>query len=401
MSRALAPDWLPVDDTPGDALERADALARRLATTAVARDRAGGHAATEREWVRESGLLRLSVPAVFGGEGAGWRTVMKCVRRIAQADSALAHVFAFHHLQMATVLMYGAPTQQRTLLTETVEQNLFWGNALNPLDRRAVATEAEPQYRVDGAKSFCSGAVGSDRLVISAWHDATQTALVATVPTRRQGIAVKGDWDAFGQRQTDSGSVTFDRVALHPEEVLVPPGAGMSPSMTLRSQVAQLIMANLYLGVGQGAFEEARRYTAQEARAWGASGVARAVDDPLVQLRYGELAVLLRPAELAADAAGQAMDAAVARGRHLTAAERGEVAIAVAGAKVLAHRAGLEVSSTMFEQMGARATSGRLGLDRFWRNVRVHTLHDPVDYKLRDLGRHALDGRHPEPGPYA
>ncbi len=73
----------------------------------------------------------------------------------------------------------------------------------------------------------------------------------------------------------------------------------------------------------------------------------------------------------------------------------------VAQAKVLAHKAALEVSSQFFELTGARATSGRLGLDRFWRNARVHTLHDPVDYKYRDVGRYLLEGLYPEPTSYS
>jgi hypothetical protein len=31
----------------------------------------------------------------------------------------------------------------------------------------------------------------------------------------------------------------------------------------------------------------------------------------------------------------------------------------------------------------------------------VHTLHDPVAYKIRDLGRYALDGVLPEPTAYS
>jgi alkylation response protein AidB-like acyl-CoA dehydrogenase len=110
---------------------------------------------------------------------------------------------------------------------------------------------------------------------------------------------------------------------------------------------------------------------------------------------------LLRPAIALADRAAQLVDDAFRRGAELTAAERGEVAIAVAEAKVLAHRAGVEVSSQLFELTGARSTSARYGLDRFWRNVRVHTLHDPVDYKLRDIGRHVLTGAWPEPTSYS
>ncbi len=88
-------------------------------------------------------------------------------------------------------------------------------------------------------------------------------------------------------------------------------------------------------------------------------------------------------------------------GDAVTAADRGRVAIAVAEAKAVAHRAAVEVSSQIFELTGASATSARFGLDRFWRNARVHTLHDPIDYKLRDLGRHALTGSFPEPSSYS
>src|SRR5215217_1717991 len=81
------------------AVDIAAALARRLADTAVERDKAGGHAAQEREWIRDSGLLTLSIPTEFGGQGADWATVYRTIRTLAGADSALAHVFAFHHLQ--------------------------------------------------------------------------------------------------------------------------------------------------------------------------------------------------------------------------------------------------------------------------------------------------------------
>jgi hypothetical protein len=32
----------------------------------------------------------------------------------------------------------------------------------------------------------------------------------------------------------------------------------------------------------------------------------------------------------------------------------------------------------------------------FWRNVRTHTLHDPVDYKIRELGEWALNQKIPK-----
>lgn len=88
-------------------------------------------------------------------------------------------------------------------------------------------------------------------------------------------------------------------------------------------------------------------------------------------------------------------------GNALTAAERGTLAIAVAAAKVATTRASLEIARRMFEVTGARATTAALRLDRYWRNLRVHTLHDPVDYKVRKLGDWVLNDRYPVPSFYA
>jgi len=391
----------PSSLSQADALALAEPVAQALAASAVHRDQTGGHAAAERERIRESGLLALSIPSEFGGLGASWPTFYRVLRRLAQADSALAHVFAFHHLQLAGVLLYGNAEQQERLFGQTLAQRWFWGNALNPLDKRLAAADSPSGYRLDGVKSFASGSVGSDMLTVSAWHTPTHSPLIAVLPTRADGITVHADWDAFGQRQTDSGTVSFEAVTLPQADVLQRPGITPSPRATLRSQIAQLIMANLYLGIAQGALAAGLRFNREEARPWFQSAVAASVDDPFVQHRYGELRLLVRPAEALTDAAADTLQQALDQGGALTAAGRGQVAIAVAEAKVLAHRAAVEVSSQVFELTGARSTSARYGFDRFWRNARVHTLHDPVDYKLRDIGRYALSGEWPEPTAYS
>lgn len=403
MPFALHSRALPTatSDQQEDALAIATALADQLASTAVERDRAGGHAQQEREWIRASGLLTLSIPVEFGGQGADWSLVFQVIRLLAKADSALAHVFAFHHLQLAGIQLYGNAQQQRRLLAATVEQSFFWGNALNPLDKRTTATRTDGGYILNGIKSFSSGSVGAEWLMISAWDEQTQSALIAAVPTTQKGISVQADWDAFGQKQTDSGNVHFENVYLPADLILQAPATLPTAQATLRSQVAQLIMTNLYLGIGLGAFDAARQYTQEQARAWFSAGVEKATDDPFIQHRYGELWLLLRPAVALADQAAASLEKAFRQGPLVTAETRGELAIAVAEAKCLAHRAGIEVSSQMFELTGARSTSARFGYDRFWRNVRVHTLHDPIDYKLRDLGRYVLNGSFPEPTAYS
>jgi alkylation response protein AidB-like acyl-CoA dehydrogenase len=386
-----------------DPIAAAHGLAARVAATAVERDRLGGHAAREREWIRASGLLALSVPREFGGTGADWKTIGAVVRIVARTDSALAHLLGVHHLQVAGIRLAGTARQQRRLLTETIDRDLFWGDALNPLDKRLVATPTAGGYVLNGTKGFASGAVGADWFTVGAWDPLAHGTLVAVLPATRAGIDVQADWDAFGQRQTDSGTVSFAGVTLTEDDVLQPAARAATPQATLRAQVAQLILTNTYVGLAEGALDAARGYLRGDARPWFASSleVAVATDDPYVQHRFGQFRVLVRPAQALADLATAALDDAFARGAHLTARERGDVAVAVAEAKVVAHKAAIEIGSQIFELMGDRSTAARHGFDRYWRNARVHTLHDPVDYKLRDIGRHALDGTAPEPTAYA
>jgi alkylation response protein AidB-like acyl-CoA dehydrogenase len=120
-----------------------------------------------------------------------------------------------------------------------------------------------------------------------------------------------------------------------------------------------------------------------------------------VLTHYGDFWLALQGARMLLDHAAAAFDQAWLRGTSLDEHERGQVAVAVAAAKVASTRASLEVAHRMFEVTGARATTAALRLDRYWRNLRVHTLHDPVDYKLRELGDWALNARLPQPSFYS
>jgi alkylation response protein AidB-like acyl-CoA dehydrogenase len=392
---------LTATDVTREPLALAGAIASDLEATAVERDRLGGTPKRERDALRESGLLTLLVPVKLGGAGATWSTTLRAVRTIARADGSLGHVFGFQHLLLATVRLFGARTQFESLARATVAGRWFWGNALNPLDPRTRIVRNGDDYLLRGEKSFCSGARDADVLVVSATDPSTGKLVVAAIPSDRAGVLARGDWDNMGQRQTDSGSVAFDDVVVRASELLVDPGPLGSTFATLRPLIAQLTLCNVYLGIAEGALGAARAVTLERGRAWFASGVERIVDDPFVLATLGDLWAELEAARHVTEAAAASLDRAWARGEALTSNERGAAAIAIAAAKITTTRAGLEVASRMFDAAGARATTARLGLDRFWRNLRTHTLHDPVDYKRRDVGRWFLTDAWPAPSFYS
>ncbi len=377
------------------------ALCAELEATAVARDKQGGSAFEQHALLRASGLTALAVPQAYGGAQAPWSLILRAVRRIAQSDSSLGHIFAFQHLQVATVLLFGSPAQQQRLLQGTVQHRWLWGNAVNARDTRLDVQPQGDGFVLQGIKSFCSGTRGSDMMTVSvALGTAPAERLFATIPTTREGVTALDDWDAIGQRQTDSGTVRFEAVPIHADEILRDPGPASSPYATLRNMLAQTMLTENYLGNALGALRLAADYTREHAKAWAMAGVQEAVEDPYLLLRGGDLWMQLRGAVALSELANRHFDQAWQQGLALTAAQRGALSVDVAAARSLAARTALQVTSQIFEMVGARATANRNGFDRFWRNVRTHTLHDPIDYRLKEVGRWLLTGAPPNPYSY-
>lgn len=381
-------------------LEIAQKLAKTFSKTAAERDKTGGNPKKERDLIRESGLLSLSIPSEFGGRGADWKTVFKTIQSIAQVDSSLAHVYGFHHLLIATVQLFSQPEQYRKWFEQTAKENFFWGNTLNPLDRRTTASKiSETEYIFHGDKSFCSGSIDSDILLCSGYNDAGKL-LIGVIPTAREGVSFLGDWNNMGQRQTDSGTSHFEQVKIHEDELLLNPGPLSTPYSSLRPLIAQLIFVHMFLGVAEGAFDLAKQ-TVQSQKAWSKSLVENAVNDPFTQKHFAEFYVQLEGVRLLANKAIETLQQAWNVGENLTAEQRGEVSIAIATAKIAATNTSLYITQNIFQVMGARATTAKLNLDRFWRNVRTQTLHDPVDYKYQEIGEWVLTGKVPDPSFYS
>ncbi|THU02565.1 monooxygenase [Lampropedia puyangensis] len=381
--------------------EVAQGLAQQFAATAAVRDLQGGTPLAERQALRESGLLRLSIPQQWGGLGADWVQTLDAVRTIATADSSLAHVLGFQHLHLATVQLFGEPAQWQPWLEQTARLNWFWGNTLNPLDRRTIATRQEGYWEFSGKKSFTSGALDSQMLVASAIDALSGQLLIGVVPSERSGISLLHDWNNMGQRQTDSGSALFERVRVEQAELLLKPGPLSTVRSTLRPLLAQLIFVHLFLGIAQGAFEQAKTYTQQQAQPWFKSDAETASKDVHVLALFGEFWSALEATRLLALQAAELFEAAWQAEDAITVEQRGRVAVAVTAAKVAASRSGLDLTSRLFEATGARATHAALRFDRFWRNLRTQTLHDPLHYKLQELGDWALNGDFPAPSFYS
>jgi alkylation response protein AidB-like acyl-CoA dehydrogenase len=373
----------------------ATTLSKTLAQNAVERDLQAGIPDEEVKLLRQAGLLPLVVPHKYGGIGASWIEAFQVVRELAKADGSIGQLYANHITLSIAAQVAGTPTQAEYYQKITAEQNLFWGNAINTRDARLKIEPEGNHYRVNGVKSFGTGVTVADMRVFSAMQDGMDMPLLFVIPRDREGVIYNHDWDNMGQRRTASGSFTFYNVFVKRDEIMGPPPAPGNAFSTLLYVIVQLTKVNVYLGIVEGAFEAAREYTTTTTRPWITSGVERAAKDPYILHHYGELWMELKAAIGLVNQAAEQVQAAWDKGESLTHEERGEAAIAVAIAKAFTTQMGLKLTSRIFEVMGARSTARQNGFDRYWRDLRTFTLHDPVDYKLRSIGDWVLNGEFP------
>jgi alkylation response protein AidB-like acyl-CoA dehydrogenase len=365
-------------------------VAAALQADAAERDRAGALPVTEVDLLRQSGLLEVLTTD-------GWAAANAVARTVSAADASIGHLLGYHYLQQWRTGLFGPQARS--------EPGWFWAGVSNPLDADLTMTPVGDGFVVDGFKTFATGAAVADRLVVSATRTDTDEKTTFVIDARAPGLSHPGGWDNIGQRLTASGGVRFEGVRVESHDVLGiqpdEPDDPRSPRLSLAALGFQLMLAQVYVGLALGSLDAAAVYTRDHARAWTLSDVATAAEDPYILAGYGELLAMARAAGHAVDSAVAALGAAEERGYDLTTDERAEVAIAVSTAKIAASRAAMETTSKVFEFTGARSTGGKYCFDRFWRNARTLTLHDPISYKAREVGAHFLTGTPPVPSGYS
>ena len=366
---------------------------------AVHRDKLGGRPTEQIRLLKQSGLPSAQIPVQYGGKGASWLSILRVVREFARTDGSLAHLFGYHHLPLNLVLFRGSNAQKDRLLRASAAGNLVWGNSGNAMSKTSSGRRTDNGWLVNGKRPFSSGSHIADYIQIS-FENAEGDRLTAAVPADRDGIVIEDDWDGIGQRQTGSGTVSFHDLAIEDDELISSPAIPLTPYTSLTSLLQQSVLLNVFVGSAQGALEEGRAYTTTLSRPWIYSGVEKHTDDPWIKRQYGDLYIRTLAAAELADKAARSLDAAFHQGPGLTHEDRGAAAIDIATANIYAGEIGLAVSSEIFEVMGARSATTANGFDRFWRNVRTHTLHNPAEYKKRTIGTWLLTGELPTPAMY-
>lgn len=379
-----------VIQSDAEALVIAEKLAAQFKTNAIQRDAERILPFEEIETYSQSGLWAITVPKEFGGADVSSYTVAQVIALMSGVDGSIGQIPQNHFYALEVLRNTGTQAQKQKIYAEVLKGARF-GNALaefktkNSAQKQTLLRKTKQGYEISGEKFYCTGSLFAHRIPTLV-KDEDNLEFLVFVPRDSQGLEVTDDWSGFGQKTTGSGSVKFHQVLVSEDDIIPFDSAFTSP--TLVGPFAQIMHAAIETGIARAAFEETL-LRVRQARPWIDANVDAASDDPLTKFELGRLIADVRASEVLLKQAARSIDAAKPAPTEKNVAK---ASLDVAKVRVHSTETALKVSSKLIELAGSRGSQREDGLDRFWRNARVHTLHDASRWKYYFIANYAVNG---------
>jgi alkylation response protein AidB-like acyl-CoA dehydrogenase len=372
-------------------IDEARRLAPRFAARAAAHDRDGTFPADDFDDLRRGGFFGLMAPERLGGAGAGFADYAAVAYELARGNGATALVFNMHASVTGALSgvtdelgeALGLPPealQARDDYLRAAADGAWYAVAMSErgagsrLSQMSTSYRAvDGGYRIEGSKTFCSGAGHADAYLVAARSAEDPSQVSQFLVPAGEGLTVEPTWDALGMRATCSNDVHVN--------VTVPAGALLGGVEGLALVVAQLAphwmvasYAAVYVGVARAAIDAAVEHVNER----------KLAHLPAIRARIGRADAAVAAAHLAVMEAARRVD---------TAPGDAETNRWVWRAKLLAGTTAAEVAASMLEAAGTSAMRRGHPLERLYRDARAGSLQPATSDVCADwLGVDALGG---------
>jgi acyl-CoA dehydrogenase len=374
----MADDVATIPAVTLDWVQRAEAVAARIAEQAARHDADDSFVAESYRLLKTEGFFKAHVPVELGGGGATYDELCRIVRVLARACGSTGLAFSMHcHLVALAVWRWrneGAPTDGLLKRVAAEDLILVSSGGSDWLASAGTAEKVEGGFRITARKVFSSGSPAGDLLMTSAVLDdpeAGPTVLHFAVSLKAEGVTILDTWRTLGMRGTGSHDVELKGVFV-PDAAISGrrPQGKWHPLFHGISMIAFPLIYSAYLGVAEGA----------RAIALGAAK-KKTPDEALTQL-VGEM-------ETAYFAAETTVGAMIAMA--LCARPGPETTSRMMAGRTLAGQAAIRTVERAMEAAGGAAFYRSLGLERAFRDVQGARFH-PLQEKpqARYAGRLAL-----------
>jgi len=351
-------------------------------------------------WLKEARFGTLRIPTEEGGFGVSLPQLFSLLTALAEADSNLPQALRAHFAFIEDRLNQPESEDRRRWFRRFVDGELVgsgWSE-IGAVKLGEVNTQVSPdagEWRISGEKFYSTGTLYADWIDVYAQRTDNGRDVIALVNTHQNEVERDDDWDGFGQRLTGSGTTRF-----HHARVEQPHVYDFSERFRYQTAFYQHVLLATLAGIGRAVVRDASQGVAQRKRIYSHGNAPQVKQDVQVLQVVGQISSWTWAVEAAVDRATHSLQRAFEL--QLSGATEAELHAANVQAEVESARAQVvavelvtRAATEFFNALGASDTRVSKALDRHWRNARTVSSHNPVIYKIRNVGDWEVNGNDP------
>ena len=221
----------------------------------------------------ELGLMGVLFPEKYGGAGMGYVEYATIIEELSRVDGSVGISIAAHNSLCSNhIFQFANEAQKEKYLTPLAsgEHLGAWGltepNAGSDASgTKTTAVRQDGGWIVNGSKNFITHAIHADTCVAFASSDRSKHSKGITAfifEKGMQGFAPSKKENKLGLRASETASVVFEDCYVPDENRLGEEGEGFVNAMEILDG-GRISIAALAVGIAQGAYESAVRYSAE------------------------------------------------------------------------------------------------------------------------------------------
>jgi alkylation response protein AidB-like acyl-CoA dehydrogenase len=219
------------------------------------------------------GLLGTIFPAEYGGAGMGYVEYVTAIEELARVDGSIGIIVAAHtSLCSNHIFVAGTEEQKRKYIPKLATGEFIgaWGltepgSGSDAGSARMTAVRKGKSWVLNGTKTFCTNGHYADVLVVIAVTDRaahTHGLSAFIVEKGTKGFRPGKKENKLGLRASDTAELIFEDCVIPAENLLGKEGDGFIDAMLILDG-GRISIAALSLGIAQGAFDAALKYSKQ------------------------------------------------------------------------------------------------------------------------------------------
>ena len=334
----------------------------------------------------ELGLMAIETPEEYGGAGSTIFNAILAIEELARVDASVSVFVDVHNTLVTNAMMRWASDEQKKKYLPQMATSRVGAYALSEAgsgsDAFALKTRAVDKgdhFNLNGQKLWITNGNEAEIFLVFATidPDAGYKGITAFIVEKQfEGFSVGKKEDKLGIRASSTTELILDNCKVPKENVLGEVGKGYKISIETLNE-GRIGIAAQMLGIAQGAYEAALKYTAEREQFGQALNNFQAV-----QFQLAEMAVEIEATRLLVYNAARLKDA----GKSFLK----EAAIA----KLYSSRCAERVSSKAIELYGGYGYVKDYPVEKFWRDSKIGAIYEGTsNMQLQTIAKLITSGK--------